>query len=132
MIKKDLTLRERRKIYEDAICVVSQTQKIKSSSKALLNERFVKNVTDRQFDHCVSIIAATLGYHETPRINEDGTKQIMLLPEDDNAEYGIYKDKFCEIIQDIPSNRALKEALWKTFIKRDKKAKTKLDAFIIE
>lgn len=130
MVKKELTLRERRKIYEDAVFIVAQTQKINDATPTAVRERAVQNMVDQQTNHCVSIIITVLGYHEIAVVSDDGLKKTMLLPEDNDELYTIEKGKFEEIVQILPKNKELREALWKTFIKRDKKAKAKFDSFV--
>lgn len=130
MIKRELGLRERRKIYEDTIYVVAQTQKIGSVSSVVLKERAVKNMVSNQTDRCVSILATVLGYHETVLTEADGTKKTFLLPEDNDMDYAIEKEKFENVVQRLPANKELKEALWKSFVKRDKKAIEKLEILV--
>lgn len=127
-LKKELGLRERRKIYEDAINVVAQTKKMVDDKSQ--PSRAMKNLVDKQFDRCSSILATVLGCHERTIVNPDETRNIMLMPEDDDNLYSIEKSKFDEIVQQLPDNKDLRESLWKTFVKRDQKAKAKLDAMI--
>lgn len=129
MIKKELTMRERRKIYEDTICIVAQTHKMVAASPTALKERVVKNMIDKQTDRCVAILTTVLGYHEAVTIDDDGVKHTMLMPEDLDSNYSIEKKKFEEIVQKLPENKELREAMWKSFVKRDQKAKEKFDSF---
>ena len=130
MVKKELTLRERRKIYEDTIYVVSQTQKISTVSRGIQNDRTVQNMIEKQTDRCVSILTTVLGYHETVVVGDDNTKTTMLMPTDDDSAYAIEKKKFEEIVQLLPNNKELKESLWKAFVKRDKKATDKFNTWV--
>ena len=130
MVKKELGLRARRRIYEDTICLVAQTQKMSSSTASATRGRAVDNLIEKQTDRCVSILMTVLGYHETVSVSADGIKKIVLLPEDNDEKYAIEKSKFEDVIQKLPTNKELKEALWKAFIKRDKKATEKLDTLV--
>jgi hypothetical protein len=128
MVKKELGLRERRKIYEDTICVVAQNQKIGASSVS--KERAMRNMIEKQTAKCVSILSTVLGYHEKTVEMEDGVKTIMLIPGDEAHDYALEKSKFEDLVQLLPNNKELREALWKTCIKRDKKATAKLHTLI--
>lgn len=127
MIKKELGLRERRRIYEDTICIVAQNQKMAASPAA--TTRTMKNLMSKQTDKCVSVLATVLGQREMP-VETNDEKVIMLVPNDDDKDYIIEKKKFEEIVQQLPNNKELRESLWKAYAKRDKRAKEKLDALI--
>jgi hypothetical protein len=130
MVKKELGIRERRKVYEDAICVVAQSQKLGASSPTAMKERSVKNLIEKQNNRCVSILATVLGYRETSVMQDDGTKLTMLVPNDGDESCAIEKKKFEEIVQELPNNKELKEALWKAFVQRDQKSTEKFNSLI--
>jgi hypothetical protein len=127
--RKELTVRERRKIYEDTICVIKQTQKMGDISPKAASGRAIRGLIDKQIDRCTSIICTVLGYNEATRSNEDGTITKVLVPTDEDASYVIDRERFDRIIvPNLPNDRDLRESLWKALIKRDKKAKARLDA----
>ena len=130
MLKKELTVRERRKIYEDTIYVVAQAQKIGAKSPVASKERAVQNLIEKQTSRCVTILTTVLGYHESILADENGTKRTMLLPEDNNPEYAIEKSKFEEVVLRLPENKELREALWRSFVKRDKASTEKLNVLV--
>ena len=130
MVKKDLTLRERRKIYEDTIYVIAQTQKIGNASPTALKERAIRNMIEKQMDRCVSILTTVLGYNETVSVDASGAKKRILVPEDRDSNYTIEKSKFEDVVQRLPENKELREALWKSFVKRDQKATEKFNAMV--
>lgn len=127
MGKTELGLRERRRIYEDAICIVAQTNKIANASPNAMNVRSVKNMVDKQLDRCTSILTTVLGCREVTVANENEEKVVMIAPMDDAPDLAIAKSKFEEVVRRLPEDKELKESLWKTYVKRDKKAKAKLD-----
>ena len=127
MVKKELGLRERRRIYEDAIAVVAQNQKMAESAAA--KERVVKNMIEKQRTKCTAILATTLGYYETV-VEIDGEKVTMLTTIDDNNDYAIEKKKFDELVQKLPGDKELREAIWKACVKRDQKATDKFTQLI--
>ena len=119
-MERRVSLSKRRRIYEDAIYIVAQAKQIGSDHVAL-NERTIRNMLDKQMNRCMSIIISVLNYHEK---NEsiDGAKRVMLYPEDNDPSYAIEKSKFEALIKQLPENKELREALWNSFVKRDKKA----------
>ena len=130
--KKELTVRERRKIYEDAICVIKQTQKMEDVSAKAAGSRAMRNLMEKQIDRCASIITTTLGYNEATKRNEDGTVTQILVPVDGDASYIVDKKKFDEtIIPRLPNDKDLRESLWKALVKRDKKAKERIDIYAV-
>ena len=120
MVKRELTLRERRRIYEDAICIVAQANKM-SADEVMSKERAIRNLIDKQLDRCMSILMTTLNYHEAVE-EANGIKRVMLYPEDNDSNYAIEKSKFESLLRQLPDNKELRESLWKSFVKRDKKA----------
>lgn len=130
MLKKELGIRERRRIYEDAICIVAQTNKLANSSPDAMAVRSVKNMVDKQISRCTSILTTVLGCHEATITNEREEKIVMIVPMDDSAEYSIAKSKFEDVVRRLPEDKELKESMWKAYIKRDKKAKDKFDSKI--
>lgn len=126
MPKKELSLRERRKIYEDTITVVAQTQKLTETSNG---DRVVQNVIKKQYERCSNILATVLGYHES-YVDDDGKKCTMLLPDDNDEKYAIEKEQFNELVKTLPQNKLMKECLWKSFVKRDKKSVEKFKELI--
>ena len=131
MVKKELGIRERRKIYEDAICVVSQSQKLGTANQTTMKDRSVQNLIDKQMNRCTSILATVLGYNETTISHNNGTKSIMMIPADGEENVVIEKKKFEEIVQKLPNDKELKETLWKALTKRDQKATEKLNQLIV-
>lgn len=128
MVRKELTLRERRRIYEDTICIVAQTNKIGSDTNAI-KERSIRNMIDKQLNRCTSILITVLNYHEAVE-ESDGVRKVMLLPEDNEPKYSIEKSKFEELVRQLPENKDLRESLWSSFVKRDKKASAKFAALV--
>jgi hypothetical protein len=126
MAKRELGIRERRRIYEDTICIVAQNQKMTATAS---RERVMKNAIEKQNSRCVSILATVLGNHETT-VESEEMKMVMIVPDDDNQELMIEKKKFEEIVQQLPNNKELRETLWKAHAKRDKKAIAKLGSLI--
>ena len=123
-ISPTIGIRERRKVYEDAIAIVGQAQKMQQKIPAAL-ARTCSTTSNHQIARCASIIETSLGYHETVVENADGTRTAMLYPEDNNAAYAISKEKFDAIVHQLPNNKDLKESMWKHRIKREAKATAK-------
>ena len=123
-ISPTIGIRERRRVYEDAIAIIGQAQKMQQKVPANL-ARVCASTTNQQLARCASIIETSLGYHETMVENKDGTRTAMLYPEDNNADYAITKEKFDLLIQQLPNNKDLKESMWKHMIKREAKATAK-------
>ena len=126
---KELTVRERRKIYEDSICVIKQTQKMNDVSPVAASGRAMRNLMEKQIDRCSSIICTVLGYNEATKTNDDGTITKILVPSDGDASYVIDRERFdSKIVPNLPNDKDLRESLWKALVKRDKRAKERLDA----
>ena len=110
--KNELTIRERRKIYEDSICVIKQTQKMCDTSPAAASGRAMRNLMEKQIDKCSSIIFTVLGYHEATKNNDDGTISNILVPSDDDPSYIIDKKRFDKnIVPNLPKDKDLRESL---------------------
>lgn len=123
MAKKEIGLRERRKIYEDAIGIVLRSQKYRHN-----NDRFAKNLVDAQIAKCVSIIATTLGYSEEI-IEADGKKEtVWMINRDESTK--LTKEQMNSIVAQLPNNRELKNDLWKSAIKGDSESSNRINVFV--
>jgi hypothetical protein len=131
MVKKELTIRERRKIYEDAIYVVAQTQKMSDKSQEAAKSRAMRGLIEKQLDRCSSIIYTVLGYHEVAQADDNGVKKAVLMHNTENSAPTIERKRFDgTIIPNLPKDKQLKETLWKALVKGDKAAKERLNAFV--
>jgi len=83
-----------------------------------------------QMERCASILITVLGYHEVSALANDGNKVAVLCPDDNDRVYSIEKTKFESIVPLLPKNKELKESLWKSFVKRDRRAIEKLYTII--
>lgn len=119
--QKILGMRERRRIYEDAICIVSQVDKMQETYPENAKKVMLR-MMKKQLTKAMEIIVTTLGYHENTTRDTEGCPHTIFLPEDDDASYGIEKEKMEKILVQLPKNKELKESLWKSCVKRDKKA----------
>lgn len=118
MVKKELSVRERRKIFEDTICIVAKTQKLSTSGR---EDRALASLVRGQIDKCTNIIATSLGYRESV-IESDGIKNKVYTSIIGQSEQTISKDLFTALVQRLPKEKALKETMWKAAVKNDKKA----------
>lgn len=118
--KKGLGIRDRRRIYDDAVSIINQVEKMQSKTKEE-EMRIMEKLFHKQRAKALEIITVTLGYHE---VTSDTVT--MLVPEDGNAEYSINKNSLEKVLRDLPKNKELKESLWKSCIKRDTKSTTRL------
>lgn len=119
MVKKELSVRERRKIFEDTICIVAKTQKLSASGR---EDRALASLVRGQIDKCTNIIATSLGYRESVIENDDGIKNKVYTSIIGQSEQTISKDLFTALVQRLPKEKALKETMWKAAVKNDKKA----------
>lgn len=118
--KKGLGIRDRRRIYDDAVSIINQVEKMQAKTKEE-EMRIMEKLFHKQRTKALEIITVTLGYHE---VTSDTVT--MLVPEDGNAEYSINKNSLEKVLRDLPKNKELKESLWKSCIKRDTKSTTRL------
>jgi hypothetical protein len=122
MSVKCFGIRERRKIYEDAIYLLKQTEKTRSATMAIQQERAVQNLLKGQLDRCYSILITALGYVEKTRCDNVGNKEIVLLPLDGDQTASIKKNTFEKILSILPQDKQIKDLVWKAMVKRDKHA----------
>lgn len=122
MSTKRLGLRERRKIYEDAINVVAQAQKAYEAISGARQEKTIRTFTEKQITKCTSIIAATLGYDETVSEN-GGVKTHVYVLDDENYNCAIEKEELENIVKRLPGDKQLRESLWKMTVKKDGKSR---------
>lgn len=127
MKNKDLTLRERRKIYEDAICIVKQAQKINDASVGTPKERSLQLFIEDQYAHCSSIIASLLGCDASASDNSGATQAVRL---GCCSTLMLSRQQFDALVQRLPNDKTLKEALWKLCIKNDSKAIDQIKPFV--
>jgi hypothetical protein len=121
MTTKGFTIRERRKIYEDAVCLLQQTDRIRDATKEIKKERALCNLLNNQTDRCASILITSLGYVES--IHHDGTHaRKVLVPIDGDMRHLIDKDAFVRTIKVIHKDKSIKDLVWKAMAKRDPKS----------
>ena len=123
MAKKEIGLRERRKIYEDAISIISRSQKFRHNE-----DRFAKDLIAKQINKSTSIIATTLGYSEEI-INIDGQKETVWMIDHDESTK-LTKDQMSKIATQLPTNKELKNSFWKMAIYSDKSAMSAINTFV--
>lgn len=118
--KKALGIRDRRRIYDDAVSIINQVERMQEKTKEE-EMKVMEKLFNKQRSKALEIITVTLGYHEVTSDNVT-----ILVPEDGNADYSINKNSLEKVIRDLPKNKELKESLWKSCIKRDTKSTTRL------
>ena len=128
--KNELGIRERRRIFEEAIYIVAQIQRVDSIAKGSTQAKSIQSSSNKQFNSCVSVLSTVLGYHEIAHECQDGTKTQMLVTNDENEEYTVDKKKFEDIVRQMPNSKEVKDAVWKSLVKRDKKYSDRYKALI--
>lgn len=123
-----LTLKDRRKIYENAISVIIQANKIKEKFPVIEKNKSGALLIDNQLDGCAEMIATTLGLEETTVRSEDGTTHVIVSLLGDELVFK--KSDFQDVVIRVSKDKAFKEALWKRCIKRDNRSKTKFAELI--
>lgn len=118
-------LRERKRIYKNTVDIIAQTITLKEQLPTIgstKRESEKDKAVKKQLAKSMEIIMITLGYHEGAEFTEKDEPLKVYLPEDNNREYGINKEKLEEVLIQLPTNKDFKEALWKSCVKRDAKA----------
>ena len=123
MLKKNkgLGIRERRRIYDETISIVAQNKKM-CDSEIAKKDKSIKSAAKRTHKHSSTVIMLALGYHEEKRVNEKEEEYIILCDESSDENTSIMKEKFDDLILQLPENKELKTLLWKSCVKNDKKA----------
>lgn len=106
-MKNTITNKDRRRIYEDAISVVNNAQKMAEMAGGK-NRALDRNIK-AQIDSADSILYADLNYAGIDR--------------------AVFRNK---VVPNLPKNRELRETLWKAAINDDDAAREKLCAIINE
>ena len=131
MLNKEvgITLRERRRIYDETVSIINQNQKM-AEMEIAKKDRSLKSIASRTLKHSSTVLMLALGYHEEYRVDESGEENCMLLNDQQNAETSIKKEDFDTLILKLHESKELKTLLWKCCIKQDKKARKKLNTYL--
>lgn len=116
-------LRQRRKIYESAINLVGQTRKIQDANW-LMEQPMLKKMMKAQKEECVEIIQNVLGYTPVVRV-DNNVKHTVLVSEGEKFE--LENDQFLVLIDKLPTDKNVKETLWKASVKGKAAAIEKLN-----
>lgn len=119
-INKELSLKERRKIFEESVGMIQSIQKIDDIN--LSNEvcnRKVKNLSNKQLSRCHAILAAALCCEEQSIIEGEVNVAVIV-----NKTTGMEmkRDRFDALMNNLPGNKTLKENVWKALVRGNKKA----------
>ena len=119
-IKKELSLKERRKIFEETVGMIQSIQKIENInvSNDVCNRK-IKNLSNKQLSRCHTILAATLCCEEQT-IVEGETKSSVVV--NNTTDMIIKREKFNALMNSLPGNKTLKENVWKALVRGNKKA----------
>jgi hypothetical protein len=101
---------------------------------------FVGKHFETILNNCETIIKESLGMHP---VSKEGTCEIsginypitidILYPEDENDDFSITEDDFCEFCYAVLNNpnvgTELQDLMWKSIVERDVEAKEKFNSF---
>lgn len=119
-IRKELSLKERRKIFEESVGMIQSIKKIDdiNLSNDVCNRK-VKNLSNKQLSRCHAILTAALCCEEQSVV-EGETKVVVIVNKTTGME--IKRDKFESLMNALPGNKTLKEDVWKALVRGNKKA----------
>ena len=119
-IKNELSLKERRKIFEETVGMIQSIQKIEdvNMSNDVCNRK-IKNLSNKQRSRCHNILLATLCCEEHTIVEGETTVVVIV---NKTTDMVVNRDKFITLMNSLPGNKTLKEDVWKALVRGNKKA----------